>query len=612
MRWLLSVVSGAARSVGRLETARRRGPGLLGLVLAIGLALGAPRLARAEQRSPLEESIIAEALAAYGWEADPAPAGKVIEQVEVYVLDVFDHRDPVPKIANLPHARTRKWVIEQEVLQSVGQTVDPGRILETERNLRSLRQLSLANVVLAQGSKPGTVRLLVVVKDVWSLRLNSNFALGSGGGLDYLLLNPAEENLAGTHITAGLLYQLERARQSFGLRFIYPRLAGSRFAMAVESSFSTNNETGSVEGTAGTFIFQLPLYSRHRKFAYGAEVAWNFQVVRRYTGGEILMFEHNGEEVPQIFDSEGMAAQYWVMRSYGVRHKKDLSLGLEIDSREYRAQDLSGYSPETQAAFEEQVLPVSDRRFSPYVQLRSYRTDFHRLIDFELLGVQEDLRLGYEALTRLYVAAEAFGSSRNLVGGIAGVGYTFPLGTGLLRAVAYSDIVAATESRNEGYFAAQGRVASPLLGMGRLHLDVFVATRYLNYLNIGPFALGGNTRLRGYPANAFRGRDLLAINFEFRSRSIDILSAQVGFAAFVDLADVPPSLDQVHLRGGTGMGVRVLFPQATRAVLRADWGFPFTGRGYSAWPGAVYVTFGQAFDLPAIGSPRVISRLSQF
>jgi hypothetical protein len=293
-----------------------------------------------------------------------------------------------------------------------------------------LRQLSLANVVLARGSQPGTVRLLVVVKDVWSLRLNSNFALGSGGGLDYLLLNPAEENLAGTHITAGLLYQLERARQSFGLRFVFPRLAGSRFAMALESSFSTNNETGSVEGTAGTFIFQLPLYSRHRDFAYGAEVAWNFQVVRRYTGGEILMFEHNGEEVPQIFDAEGMAAQYWVMRSFGVRHKNDVSFGLEIDSREYRSQDLSNYSQETQAAFEEQVLPVSDRRFSPYVQVRSYRTDFHRLIDFELLGVQEDLRLGYEALTRLYVAAEAFGSSRNLVGGIAGVGYTLPLGTG--------------------------------------------------------------------------------------------------------------------------------------------------------------------------------------
>jgi len=564
-----------------------------------------------------------EALHAYGWEEDTEPEGKVIEQIEVYVLDVFDHRDPVPKFVNLLHAKTRKWVIEQEVLQSVGDALDPGRILETERNLRGIRQLSLANVIVARGSQPGKVRLLVVAKDVWSLRLNANFGIGSSG-LDYLLLNPAEENLAGMHMTAGVLYQLERDRQSFGLRYVYPRLAGSRFSMAAESSFSTNNDTGAVEGTAGTFIFTLPLYSRHRRFAYGSEAAWNFQVVRRYQGAEIATFDYElpsgvEESVPQIFHSERLAAEYWALRSFGVRYKYDLSFGLEIDSRTYRPQDLSMYAPETQAAFEQAVLPVSDRRFSPYVQLRTYRTDFVRLIDFELLGVQEDIRVGHEALTRIYSASEALGSSRSLIGGIAGVGYTWALGTGLLRAVAYSDIVAATKDQHEGYFAAQGRLATPMLGPGRLHIDAFVATRYLNYLNVGPFALGGNNRLRGYPASEFRGRDLLAINTEFRTHSIDILSAQVGLAAFLDLADVAPTLEAVDLWGGAGLGLRILFPQATRAVLRVDWGSPITvrcdpttERCYGAWPGAVFATFGQAFSLPAIGTPRAISGLSQF
>jgi len=588
-------------------------------VLCLTLLLGcwAPRAAHAEPLSPLEQSVIAEALEAYDWELDSEPTGKIIERIEIYVLDVFDQRDPIPKFVNLLHTRTRKWVIEQEVLQSVGERIEPGRILETERNLRSRRQLSLANVVVARGSEPGKVRLLVVVKDVWSLRLNSNIGVGTGGGLDYLLLNPAEENLAGTHITSGVLYLLEPARQSFGLRFVYPRLAGSRFSIAAESSFSTNNETGAVEGTAGTFIFQLPLYSRHRRFAYGTEAAWNFQVVRRYQKGEIATFDYEVapgvvESVPQIFDSERLAADYWALRSFGVRYKFDLSLGLEIDSRVSRSHDLSAYSPETQAAFEEAILPVSDRRFSPYVQLRSYRTDFKRLIDFELLGVQEDLRVGHETLARLYTAAEALGSSRTLVGGIAGVGYTIPLGTGLFRAVAYSDIVAATEERNEGYFAAQARLASPILGIGRFHLDGFVATRYLNYLNVGPFALGGNGRLRGYPSRAYLGRDLLAINLEFRTRSIDILSAQVGMAAFLDLGDAPPTLEQTNLHAGSGFGLRVLFPQATRAVVRVDWGFAIDNEDFPAWPGQLYATFGQAFDLPALGTPRAISGLSQF
>ena len=586
------------------------------LVLVVLGLLSPSGAARAEQRSPLEESVIAEALAAYELEIDPAPDGKVIEAVEIYVLDVFDHRDPIPKFFNVLHTRTRNWVIEQEVLLSVGDRLDRGRILETERNLRRLRQLSLANVVVTQGTEAGKVRLLVVVKDVWSLRLNTNFGFGSSG-LEYLMLNPAEENLAGTHITAGVLYQLERARQSFGLRFVYPRLATTRYSIAAESSFSTNNESGVVEGSAGTFIFQLPLYSRHRHFAFGTEVAWNFQVARRYQGSEIATFDYEvapgvTESVPQIYDSERLAADYWALRSFGVRHKLDLQFGLEIDSRSYRAQDLSAYSVETQAAFEAEVLPVSDRRFSPYVQARSYRTDFVRALDFELLGVQEDIRVGYEALTRLYTAAEALGSTRTLVGGLTGIGYSLPLGSGLARAVAYSDIVAATEGRHQGYFAAQGRLTTPTLGIGRLHLDALVATRYLNYLNVAPFALGGSTRLRGYPANEFRGRDYLAVNLEFRTRSVDILSAQVGMAAFLDFGDVPASLDQLNLHGGTGLGLRILFPQATRAVLRVDWGFPITGGGYEAWPGAVYATFGQAFDLPALGAPRAIAGLSQF
>jgi len=72
------------------------------------------------------------------------------------------------------------------------------------------------------------------------------------------------------------------------------------------------------------------------------------------------------------------------------------------------------------------------------------------------------------------------------------------------------------------------------------------------------------------------------------------------------------SLDQVALKGGAGLGFRILFPQATRAVLRGDWGYAITGGKYAVWPGAFYVTFGQAFDLPSIGAPRAISGLSQF
>jgi hypothetical protein len=59
------------------------------------------------------------------------------------------------------------------------------------------------------------------------------------------------------------------------------------------------------------------------------------------------------------------------------------------------------------------------------------------------------------------------------------------------------------------------------------------------------------------------------------------------------------------------MGLRILFPQADRAVLRVDYGMPLD-TDYDNRAGAVYVTFGQAFGLPGLATPSVTSGLTPF
>ena len=88
--------------------------------------------------SDLERSVVAEALDAQGWERDPEPDGKWIEQIEVYAIDVFDHRDPVPNVLNVFHVTSQDYVIRREMLFRVGTRYDPIRVQETERNLRAL------------------------------------------------------------------------------------------------------------------------------------------------------------------------------------------------------------------------------------------------------------------------------------------------------------------------------------------------------------------------------------------------------------------------------------------------------------------------------------------
>ncbi len=573
-----------------------------------------PLVARADdppqEYSDLEKSVVAEALAHYQLERDPHPEGKWIEAVDVYTLEVFDDRDPVPNFLNVFHVTSRPNVIERELLVGVGDRYDPELVRESERNLRLLRQVSLVVLVPARGSSPDRVRLVAVVKDVWSLRLNSNFGAGAGA-LDFLLINPAEENLFGTHTSIGLLYLLERDRQSFGARFIDRRLGGSRLYLGAQATLAFNRHSGDPEGSTGLFVFERPLFSARSEWAFASRVAWKDEVTRRYLGGQIREFFFGDEVLPEIYNTDRQAAEYYGVRSYGILTKYNLTFGLEIDRRQYSMIDPGFYSPAARAAFDRDVLPVSDTRISPFFQLQTYSTRFLRTLELETLGLQEDYRLGHDVLVRAHAGSKAVGSTRNTFGVLSDVSYTLPLGDGLIRALASSAIAIGNDGKDDALLWLQGRLATPSIAPGRLHIDALYANRYEDYLNAPPFALGGNNRLRGYLFNEFQGRNLAVANAEFRSSSIDVLSAQLGAALFYDVGDADDDLEVSNFKQGVGIGARFLFPQADRVVLRLDWAVPLS-RPDDLLPGAFFATFGQAFAMPLLVQPSVVSDVSLF
>lgn len=555
----------------------------------------------ADERSELEDSFVREALDNIGWEEEPNPDGKEIEAIEVQVFPVFDDRDPIPNFVNVFHARTRAWVVKLDVIPRVGEKWERGRVLESERNLRALRQLSLANVVAAKGSSPDKVRLLVVVKDVWSLRMNSDWAYGSSG-LDFLLLNPTEENLGGLRASLGTLFVLERDRYYVGGSFAYPRMFGSRYSLGVSGGAIVNRFDGENEGNYGSFAFAQPLFFRRDRFGYGTEASFTNQIVRQYRDGQIdpVSVRTSSGEVevlPWMYEAEGLEAHYFGVRSFGITHKMDVSLGFQISHSRYRVVEGLDASPEAIRIFTENALPVSDRRLSPYLSLAAYSTRFHRSLDIETLGLQEDYRLGYGLVTTVFTASETLGSSRDLIGSNLSAGYTGAFGNGLFRVGAANRIVVANEHRHEAFVSVRGRITSPRTVAGRLHLDAYFGHRYQDYLNVIGFRLGGDNRLRGYPASTFVGKNLMAANAEFRTSGVDILSAQVGLAAFYDLGAASDEVRSADFYQGTGAGVRILFPQAERTVMRLDWGLPISG-DRDVLPGAFFFTFGQAFPMP--------------
>jgi hypothetical protein len=551
--------------------------------------------------SRYEQEALDGALRKLGTTIEPSPQGKIVEGVDVVTLDVIEQRDPVPNFLNWFHWKTRPYVIEREVLIARGARYQQALVDETARNLRNLPQLSLVLCVPVRGSAPDRVRILVITKDVWSIRLNSNFRF-KDGVVEYLLLQPSEVNFFGLHHVALFNFNLLPASYSLGGQYDIRRIAGSRIEASLSASVIMNRAENRPEGTTGSFVYQQPLYSTRAEWAWGAEIDWRYEVTRRYIGPAIAPFDATStptnDAIPWKYHTDQTGGTIQVTRSFGWGVKHDVQVGLDAQRNVYRPFDLSRYARSAREEFVRTAMPVSDTRIGPYVRYGTYSTRFLRVNDFETLGLQEDYRLGHNFAIRIEPVTKALRSSRNFLGANASLTYTVPLGDGIARGYVTSSNEFTTSGLPDASIEVGARVTTPRTPIGRIVFDTRFLDRYRNYLN-SRSTLGGDTRLRGYPSGMFIGQNFFAANLELRSRPVEIFTVQVGGVLFFDTGDAFDSLATFRLKHGAGFGLRLLFPQLERTVTRIDWGFPLTpGFVQGAFPGDIVVTFGQAFPMP--------------
>ncbi len=557
--------------------------------------------------SAYEEATIAGALSELGFAREDDAEGKLVESIHPVRLEVIEERDPAPRFLNVFHVVTRSYVSEREILLRPGDAYRQTLADETRRNLGALPQLSLVLVVAAKGSAPDRARIVVITKDVWSLRLNWNIALTSSG-LEGLTVNPSETNLLGTQQTLGLQFSWLPQSYSLGGQYAVPRVLGSHVAASADAGLIFNRASGAREGSFGDAQVTYPLWSSRAEWSWGAGASWLAEVTRLYSGGRVASFTLDPQAscgqpsslcVPWAYLTDVADGRAFVTRSFGWAVKHDVSVGFEARKSRYRLPDLSLYDPATVQAFDRTRVPLSDDRVGPFVEYSTYSTDFLRILDLESLALQEDYRLGPQGYLLVYPVLAALGSSRSFVGLSAGLAYTGALADGLARGSVDSTTEVETDTGNvkDGSLRTGVRVASPRFRAGRVVLDAVLQNRYANRLNRLSY-LGGDSRLRGYPSQYFVGSNLLGVNAEYRSRPWQFLdSLQLGGVLFYDAGDAFDRWKDLRLRQAAGFGARVLFPQLDRIVFRADVGFPLARTlppGVS--PVSFFVTFGQAFS----------------
>jgi hypothetical protein len=593
---------------------RWAGRGAAAAALAAAAAWGRPGGASAQESapesrtgsySPYERSTIERVLARRGGALEASAEGKTLEAIDVEVLDVIEDRDPAPRFLNVLHARSRDYVIRREVLLRPGERYRKVIVDETARNLRRLPPLSVVICVPTAGSAPDRVRLLVIVKDIWSLRLSTDVSYTSGG-LEGLLVAPLEINLLGTHQSVGASFGYAPESYSYGLQYGVPRLFGSRVATSASAAVYVNRDRGEPEGSAGAFEVGLPLYSTRTPWAWSATGSWSTRVARRYVNARLGAFDApstpENDAIPFQYRARSALGRALVTRSFGWAQKFDVTAGARALALDYETPGLGAYDPGAVAEFVDRNVPRSDTRVGPLVQARAYTTNFLRTFNVETLGLQEDFRLGHDVYVRLYPVARALGSSRDFVGVYAGAQYTVALGNGFARASVESTTEHERGRLADGLLEGRARVVTPSFAGLRVVYDGALLSRYRNYLNRTSF-LGGDGRLRGYPSNFFVGKDTVASNVELRTSAVDVFSVLVGGAAFYDVGGAFRGFDRLNVHQSLGAGVRVLFPQINRVSFRVDAAVPVEAGGPPAGVSryGFYAAFEQAFGTSSVG-----------
>ena len=555
--------------------------------------------------SDYERETIALVLGSMGRARDVRPEGKTVEGVDVAPRDVFETRDPLPRRLDVFHATTHPSIVQREILVHQGEPYRQALVDETIRNLRQLTQLSLVLVIATTGSTPDRVRLVVVTKDVWSLRLGWN-VIGTPGGLEQLEVQPSEINLFGTHQTATATFILEPAAVTMGAGYQISRIGTSRVALLASANVMVNRQSGSPEGSFGSLVTGQPLYSGLADWAWDAATAWDDVVVRRYVNAALSSYVDpaTGQAIPFEYRSGEYATKLELRRAFGwdTRHELTLSAGIVRDAYRIAA---PGASARTVADFAAAAVPVSDTAVGPTIQYETYTKRYARLIDFDTLALQEDYRLGHDIVLAAGPRLRALGSSRDFVDLRAAAQYTFAVSDGLFR-VAVDSVTDVEPGRiSDASIIPLAHLATPTIaGLGRIVVDGRFDYRWRNYLNKTDY-IGGDEGLRGFPTNYFVGTSYVVYSVEARSRPIELLSCQIAGVAFYDAGDAFYAIGSLRPYQSAGVGFRALFPWLDRVVFRADIGFPFErpidpSTGAPVPPFGFIVSFGQAFDMPTV------------
>jgi hypothetical protein len=609
-----------------------RAPGAV-LVLA-ALASAPAAWARGyESLGALEREAVDEALLARGLHVEPAPEGKTIGAIHVVNHEVFSRRDSYLQLLNVFHRTTREWIIRREVLLQPGAHYDEALAEETTRNLRNEDFTSLVAVLPVKASEPGKVDLLVVTRDVWSLRFNTDYEYQEGT-LVFLTTSLSENNLFGWRKMASLAFNIYQGSYSLGPTYVDPNVAGTRLTFSTSYRLFYSRATGEREGSSLGGRIDYPLYALSRKWGAGLGLSRSEGISRTYLRNRLATIDFadtpQDEALPRAYHYRQGGVDASVVRSFGVNVIQRVSAGYSLAV--LRPSLVPGFSLDQPPAlpreplvrpaasgagfgaeqtptglsdgdlsilgrYRRALLPPSERSSAVYLSYGLFTPRYRIYRDYDTYDLREDVRLGPSASASASRAASWLGSEVEYVGLGASAGWAFDWKDGYQRlSVGWGARVRGgrlvDESRSVGL-----TLASPVLARAVRLVAAGGGSVLINNTRNSYYSVGGQSGLRGYALGDFIGQAQYVAHGEVRSRALPVGALRIGALTFYDVGHAAPSIATLRAYQDVGLGVRILIPQLNFYVLRFDWAFALQSSRHTraGWPPRFSAGFRQVF-----------------
>ncbi|MCK5797546.1 MAG: hypothetical protein KAI47_10205, partial [Deltaproteobacteria bacterium] len=341
--------------------------------------------------------------------------------------------------------------------------------------------------VACRARKPKEVVVLVVTKDLWSLRLNTVYSQ-VGLLVDTLDFMPTEENFLGRNKRLSVHLRLSHLnlsdfrlydQLSLGQPYLDHRLFGTRLrlyelvdvyidghvpaggfvgdpantaALRAGHAWTTGREAGAVSGFFARLRIDRPLVPLSTSWGFAADAYMRIRQVRRFNqlgdgGVALATVQAPGRyacpsgaasacryNVPRVHDERVAVGTFEVTRAVGEAIKHDFTWGMLVYDLRHEVPRGFPFSPSIRRWYARAWLPRSEAVSAFFLRYGTRPTRFVRLRNVNTLALSENMALGPSSKIELRLAQNLRSATEPFVEMVVWASYTWDLADDLVTA----------------------------------------------------------------------------------------------------------------------------------------------------------------------------------